>query len=262
MKKIMIIAAIMAFVFTAAKAEELKYNEQLTKTLKLEFDEQAENDSALISWELLGDWDKFDYEFSQGIDEKNKAFTIYAANYKPYDGIVLTIKGTSKTSSGDYNLTMKIKDVENIDIKDEDLNYLNLDLNIHYEAAPFWTKLIVPGIILLALILILIIVLNVTAKFPSGLLQLGHDEVNIKGKKMVSVKNELEKMGVQLESDTDVIFVKKRFGSFQGPCVKEMKNCALEREGVYLSKGAVILPDEEIHGLKDLNGNEIIIRYC
>ena len=261
MKKILIIAAIMAFSFSTAKAEELKHNEKITKTLKLEFDEQAKNDSASISWELLGNWDKFDYEFSQGMDN-NDVFTIYTADYKPYDGIVLTIKGKSKTSSGDYNLIMKIKGAENLDIKDEDLNYLNLDLNIHYEAAPFWTKLIVPGIILLALILILIIVLNVTAKFPSGLLQLGRDEVNIKGKKMVSVKNELEKMGVQLESDTDVIFVKKRFGSFQGPCVKEMKNCALEREGVYLSKGAVILPDEEIHGLKDLDGNEIIIRYC
>lgn len=261
MRKILILATIMAFASTAAKAEELKHDEQLSKTLKLEFDEQAKNDSALISWELLGDWDKFEYQFSQGKDE-NDVFTINATDYKPYDGIVLTINGTPKTNSGVYNLTMKIKDVENIDINDEDLNYLNLNLEINYEEAPFWTKLIAPGIILLALILILITMLHLTAKFPSGLLQLGRDEVNIKGKKMISVKNELEKMGVQLESDTDVIFMKKRFGSFQGPCIKEMKNCALEREGVYLSKGAVILPDEEIHGLKDLNGNEIIIRYC
>ena len=267
MKKAIITGIFLVCTCFTAVSRDLHQNEKLVKSImELEFDEQAKASNAFITWELVGDWDKFVYGFSQGSLNGN-TLTINANEYKDFvdgnEGIALSIQGKSKTDQGNYRLSMKVSDVSDaLDfLKDE----LELDMNINYILPPppsLLERLFVPGIILLALILILIIVLNVTAKFPSGLLQLGHDEVNIKGKKMVSVKNELEKMGVQLESDTDVIFVKKRFGSFQGPCVKEMKNCALEREGVYLSKGAVILPDEEIHGLKDLNGNEIIIRYC
>ena len=40
-----------------------------------------------------------------------------------------------------------------------------------------------------------------------------------------------------------------------------MNNCILERDGVELTRGAVIHVDEEIKGLYDNNGKEIIIRY-
>lgn len=267
MKKAFITSIFLVCTCFNAVSRDLHQDEELVKSImELEFDEQAKASNAFITWELVGDWDKFIIDFSQG-NFDGKLLTVSANEYKDLvdgnEGIALSIKGKPKTGQGNYRLSMKVSEVsDELDfLKDE----LELDMNINYILPPppsLLERLLVPGVILLALILILITVLHLTAKFPSGLLQLGRDEVNIKGKKMISIKNELEKMGVQLESDTDVIFMKKRFGSFQGPCIKEMKNCALEREGVYLSKGAVILPDEEIHGLKDLNGNEIIIRYC
>ena len=54
---------------------------QLTKSLELEFDDLAVESEAYITWELDGDWDKFEYSFSQGELDDN-LFTVYAADYR------------------------------------------------------------------------------------------------------------------------------------------------------------------------------------
>lgn len=265
MKKLLILfMALLATASMSANSIDLMQGKTLTIGFDFAFDDQAKADEAYVTWELLGDWNLFDYNFSQGtIDEKTGDFTVRALEYKDYlDGIVLSIAGKPKTPKGNYNLSIKVKEASNVDI---DKDVIELDLNINYllpPPPPIWKRLLVPAIILAVLALIVILVLHFTAKFPKGLLQLGRDEVELKGKKIVSIKEELDKLGVELESGTDVVLVKKRFGTYQGPSVKEMRNCVLERDGVYLSKGAVILPDEEIHGLTDIQGNEILIRYC
>lgn len=269
MKKVIIIGILMVCTCFTAVSRDLHQGEKLVKSImELEFDEQCMATNAFVTWELVGDWDLFDYSFSQGeLSNKGKLLTINANEYKDfldgYEGIALSIQGKPKTPQGNYRLSMIVSEVsDELDFVKEDLD---LDMNINYilpPPPPLWKRLLVPCIILAVLVLIAILVLHITAKFPKGLLQLGREEVDLTGKKMVSLKEELDKLGVELESGTDVILVKKRFGSYQGPTVKEMKNCALERDGVYLSRGAVILPDEEIHGLKDLQGNEILIRYC
>jgi len=266
MKKSFIFLILMVFAIIPTKADNLKQGEKLVKSLELEFDEQAKTDDVFISWELSGDWDKFDYSFSQGTLENN-VFIIRANEYKGFanghEGIALTIEGKSKTEEGDYNLILRVKEVT------DDLNFpknaLNADFQITYllpPPPPLWKQILVPTIILIALALIILFILHVTSKFPKGILQFGHEEVRLRGKKRVSAKEELEKMGIQLPDGTDIVFVKKRFATFCGPCIKEMKNCSLERDGSYLSKGSIIRLEEEVKGLTDVNGNELLIRYC
>ncbi len=252
-------------VIAAPIEKDLNKDSEMILNLEMGFSDSAKEEGAFVSWELIGDWDKFDYSFSQGSLENN-VFTIRAAEYKEFingeSGIALVISGKPKIEDATYNLSMKVVNVsDGLDFPKEDLN-LNMSVNyILPPPPPIWERMLVPAIILVVLSLIVWLVLNITAKFPRGLLQLGRDEVILKGKSRVSVKEELEKMGVILD-DCDVVFVKKRFGRFQGPCIKELQNCVLEREGVYVSKGTVLLPDEELRGLTDINGNEIIIRYC
>ena len=266
MKKIAIITALIVFAGLTAMADDLKKGEQFTKCLELEFDEQAKADDVFITWELYGDWDEFNYSFSQGTLEDN-LFTIRAKDYKEFlnghEGIVLTVEGKPKTKESEYVLSLRVMNVS------EDLGFskdeLNANFRINYllpPPPPLWKRLLPVGIVLLVLALIIWLVLNVTSKFPKGLLQLGHEEVRMKGKKRISVKEELDKLSIYLPEGTDVVFVKKRFASFQGPCIKEMQNCSLKRYGTDLSKGSVIRPDEEIKGLITENGKEIIIRYC
>lgn len=269
MKKVLLSLVFLALTTVSATAIDLMQGKTLTVGFPFEFDPQAKADNDYITWRLMGDWDKFVVTFSQGtLDESTGLYTISSNDYKDYlGGINLNITGKPKIPQDKYSLIMKIKDASDLDLSSSDIKVEDLELNltINYllpPPPPLWKRLLIPAIILLSLALIICLVLHITAKFPSGLLQLGRDEVDLKGKKKVSVREELEKLGIELEADTDVIFVKKRFGTFQGPCIDMMKNCALERDSVYLSKGAVILPDEEIHGLKDINGNEIIIRYC
>lgn len=246
-----------------ASAENLDSKGVITKHLKLIFNEQAKNSDAFVSWELSGDWNKFNYHFSQG-NVKNNVYTIRAKDYKDFvsshDGITLTIKGKSNTAKGNYELSMKVKDVS------KGLQFpkqkFNLNLGISYTPPSLLKRFMVPGIIVLAIALLSVLILHLTAKFPGGLLQLGTNEVSMKGKKEISVKKELADLGVFLDEDVDVIFVKKRFGAFKGPSIKEMRNCSLERDGVFLSRGNIILQDEDIHGLTDINGEEILIRYC
>lgn len=270
MKKTLFTVLILACFSLTAKSEKLmdslKQDDSRKICMELEINQEAKESQAFISWELNGDWDLFDYQFSQGILEGN-LFTIKANEYKDFvggeEGIALTFKGKPKTESGNYNLKMTVQDVS--DELDFPKDGLNLDMDIVYllpPPPPIWKRLLVPAIILMALVLILLLVMHLTAKFPKGLLQLGRDEISLKGKKVVSVRKELEKLGTQLEGDSDVIFIKKRFGSFQGPVVKEMKGCSLELNGNFISRGTVLHPDEELHGLKDGNGDEIIIRYC
>ena len=266
MKKFFFLCILIAGFGWVAAAQDLHQGDQLVKSLKLGFNDEAKSGNAFISWELVGDWDKFDVDFSQGTLNKD-VFTIKASEYKDFangkDGITLTIQGKPKTPQGNYTLAMKVKEVS------DDLNFpknsMNLNLNINYllpPPPPLWKRLLVPAIILLALIALLLLVLHLTAKFPGGMLQLGREEVYLRGKKKVSVKDELLKANIQLGDDVDIIFTKKRFGPFQGPCIKDIQNCLLERDGIYLSKGSVILPEEEIRGLTDNEGNEILIRYC
>jgi hypothetical protein len=257
----------MVFVAISANADDLKQGDKLIKSLELDFDEQAKSDDVFISWELSGDWDKFDYSFSQGTLEDN-VFTIRANEYKGFanghEGIVLTLEGKSKTDEGNYNLSMHVKDVTN------DLDFpkdaLNADFQINYilpPPPPLWKQLLVPFLIILALILVGFLVFHISAKFPDGLLQLGHDEIELKGRKKISVKKELEKIGRNVNTEMDVVLIRKRFVSYQGPTIKEMKGCELHRsDGSLLGTGDVIYPDETIYGLKDANDDDIIIRQC
>ena len=157
---------------------------------------------------------------------------------------------------------MHVKDVTS------DLDFpkdaLNADFQINYllpPPPPLWKQLLVPFIVLIILALIVLWGLDAAAKFPKGLLQLGNDTVKLKGKKKVSVKDELKKTGVILADGTDVVLVRKKFVSFQGPCIKEINNCALQCNGAMLTKGKVIRRQQEVKGLFDLNGTEISIRY-
>lgn len=267
MKKVIIIGILSVCMCFTAVSKNLHQGEKIVRSImELEFDEQAKAANAFVTWELVGDWGKFDYSFSQGSLNGN-ALTINANEYKDFvdgnEGIALSLQGQPKTDEGNYRLLMKVKDVsDNLDFEKDDLNF---EMNINYllpPPTPLWIKIAIVGGILLALLLIVLLVLHVTAKFPKGILQLGHNEVRLKGKKRISVKDELVKLGVTLPDDTDVVFVKKRFASFQGPCIKEAKNCTLNRYGSNLSNGSVIRPDEEIKGLTSIEGKEIIIRYC
>lgn len=266
MKKLIIFFYFLALLSVSCVAEELRQGDKIVKNLELEFDDRAKANNGFITWELSGDWDKFDYDFSQGNLHKN-VFTINANEYKDFAngeaGIALTIVGKSKTPQGDYTLSMHVAEVsDDLDFPKEELD---ADFHINYllpPPPPIWRRLIVPTIVLLVLLAIALIILNATAKFPKGVLQLGDNSVRLRGKKKVSVKEELAKMSVSLADGTDVIFVKKRFASFRGPSVKEMKGCTLKRYGTEISKGAVIRPDEDVKGLSDLNGKEIVIRYC
>lgn len=263
MKRYLLLIFLMVGLGFSATAEKLKYHDEpITKSLELEFNDVAKSNDAFISWDLVGDWDKFDYRFSQG-KVKNQVFTIKAKEYKDFidgkEGITLTIDGKSRTLTGDYTLSLKVKDVS------KDLKFskqeLNMDLGIQYTGRSILERLLVPIILLLALVALLLLVLHLTAKFPKGLLQLGHETVRLKGKKMISVSEELNKLAISIPEGTEIIFVKKRFAPFNGPCIKVMNNCILERDGVELTRGAVIHVDEEIKGLNDNNGKEIIIRY-
>lgn len=265
MKRLAFLGALVLSTSLMAAPMVLNQEEEFVKCLELDIPDEAKTDNIFISWKLVGDWDKFDYQFSQGTLD-NDVFTIKASEYQAVvdgkKGITLTAKGKPKTDQGLYNLSLKLYNYsEEVEIP----NGLDLNLEIDYQLPPpepIWKTLLKYGIILLALGLITWLVLNTTAKFPKGLLQLGRDEVSLKGKKRISVKEELEKMGTTLEEGTDVVFVKKRFGRFQGPCIKVMSNCSLEREGLFVSKGTVLLPDEELRGLTDIHGNEVLIRYC
>lgn len=246
-------------------ADSLKQDDQLVKTLELEFDDQAREDDVFITWELSGDWDQFDYSFSQGT-LKGNVYTIRANEYKDFangnEGIALTIKGKEDTPEGKYNLAMHVNEVtDNLDFEKETLN---AEFQITYilpPPMPWWQKLIILAVILSVLGLLIAWLFSSQAKFPRGMLQLGKDSIMLKGKKEISVKAELEKMGIQLEPGTEIVFYKKRFATFNGPCVKEIKGCVLERNGSYVTKGTVILPTEDVTGLTDEQGNEIVIRY-
>lgn len=266
MKKIAIITALIVFAGLTAMADDLKKGEQFTKCLELEFDEQAKADDVFITWELYGDWDKFDYSFSQGTLEDN-IFTIRAKDYKEFlnghEGILLTVEGKPKTKESEYVLSLRVMNVS------EDLGFskdeLNADFHINYllpPPMPLWLRLLILGIVLIVIALIVWLVLEISAKFPKGILQIGNEEVKMKGKKRISVKEELDKLCIDLPEGTDVVFVKKRFASFQGPCVKEMQNCSLKCYGTDLSKGSIIRPDDDVKGLVTRGGKEMIIRYC
>ncbi len=266
MKKKILIVVLLSFVGMTASAEVLEHGNTLVKSLELEFDDQAKEDDVFISWELSGDWDKFDYNFSQGTLENN-IFTIRAKEYKDFanghDGIALTIEGKKKTKEGEYNLSMHVTEVS--DDLDFPKDAFNADFQINYllpPPPPLWKRLLVPAIILVVLALFITWLLDYTAKFPRGLLQLGSNTVKLKGKKTISVKDELKKMGTELPEGTEIVLCKKRFTTFQGPCIKELKNCVLQSNGALLTRGKIMRRQQEVKGLKDSAGKEISIRYC
>lgn len=268
MKRISFLLFILAFFTVSTYAVGLDYNdnEPVTKRLKLNVNENAVEGEAFVQWELRGDWDLFEYSFSQGVVDGN-TFTVYAKDYRTSvngeEGILLTIKGKKKTSKGNYLLEMVIvKATDNLVVSKDKMN---LKLPIEYE--PYHKtifEIMLPYIIILVVILLIMLLLNNMAKFPKGLLQVGTDTVKLKGKKMVSVKAELAKLNpnVQLGDGVDVVFVKKKFASFQGPCLKVASGCTLMRNGLRVTKGSVIRLGEEIEGLSDKDGNPIVIRYC
>ncbi len=249
-----------------AKSEDLKQGDQITKHLVLEFNEEAMESNAFVSWKLIGDWDKFDCHFSQG-ELKNDIFTINAVDYKKFvdgqEGVALTVSGKNKTKQGDYSLGLRVQNMsEGMEVdKDE----LELTMNVTYllpPPPPLWRKLLPWIIALVLMFLIVILVLHFEARFPNCLLQVGKNEINLKGKKIVSVKDELNKINIETPRGVDIILQKKRFMTFQGPVIKQMINCNLKRgQSDYMSIGDVILPYENIHGLKDINGNDMLIKF-
>lgn len=264
MKKVSFLMFLLTCLVVSTYAVDLKYGgDPVTKRLKLDVNQAAVESNAFIQWELQGDWDKFDYSFSQGVEEGN-TFTIYAKDYlkavNGEEGVLLTISGKKKTSKGDYNLNMVVvKATDNLSVNKDKMN---LSLPIQYE--PYHKtifEILLPFIILLIVILLIILILHVTAKFPKGLLQLNNTTVKLKGKKMVSVKDELQKMGIFLAEGTDIILVKKRFASFQGPCVKLATNCNLMCNGAPLTKGKIMRRNQEVKGLVDKSGTPISMRY-
>lgn len=246
------------------KACDLKYPDELVESMfELEFSEGAVANNACVYWGLEGDWDKFSYEFSQGI-VKGEVLTLNAGEYKDLvngqKGVSVTLDGKSGTRKGDYLLSMKVKDLsENLQFNG---NESSVDIRINYTPKPLWRVLLVPVVVLVALIIIIILVLHYLAKFPRGLLQLNNNTVQLKGKKEISVKEELKKLKIELNEGTDVILVKKRFASFQGPCVKEATGCSLMCNGAQLTKGKIIRRNQEVTGLTDKDGKRISIRYC
>lgn len=245
--------------------EELRQGVSLEKSImELEFDEQAKADNAFIVWELVGDWDKFDFGFSQG-ELKGRTFTINANDYKKFlngsEGVFLTIKGKPTTQEGKCTLSMKVSEVSgNLEVEPEDPS---LDMRIDYQLpTPIWKTLLLWGSILIALALIIICLMQATAKFPGGLLQLNNKTIQLKGKKEVSIKKELMNMGIALHEGADIVLVRKRFTSFQGPCVKVVSGCSLICNGSPLTKGRIIRHNQDVKGLKDKKGNPVAIRYC
>ena len=269
MKRFLIISLFLIGTFFAASSKQLKEGEQLNESIiVIPFSDAAKATDSYITWELEGDWSQFDFSFSQGnLSSDGRLYTIYANEYKDrvfgLDGIAIVINGMKKPEAKQCHLDMVCTEVsDNLQLDGYSKDELDVHMTIDYIREPFWLRHLVAEIICVVLILILLLVLNVTAKFPGGLLQLNRDEIMLKGRKSVSLKEELSNNGIDLEEGADVILVKKRFGTFNGPCIKEIKNCLLERDGELLSKGAIILDGEEIHGLKDINGVEIIIRFC
>ena len=257
----------MAFACMTVTAEVLNKGEEFVKRLELEFDDQAKADNVFITWKLSGDWEKFDYSFSQGTLKENK-YTIRAKDYKNFvdgnEGITLIVNGKSDTKAGDYTLSMRVTDVTEDLIFSKDV--LNADFRISYvlpPPPPLWKRIFPYAIALIALIFLTLLVLHFSAKFPNCMLQLGNDVVELKGRKKISVRKELENLGRTVGADMDVVLVKKRFVSYQGPTIKEIKGCELKRaDGSPLEIGDSIYPDETIFGLKDSMGNDIIIRQC
>ena len=242
-----------------------RQGDSLVKSImELDFDEQAKDDNAYVTWDLVGDWNKFDYSFSQG-ELKDHALTINANDYKKYvdgsEGIVLTIKGKPTTEEGKYNLSMKAgEQSNNLEIEPRDAS---LDMRVNYFfPTPIWKTLLLVGGIILALALIIFALMQATAKFPGGLLQLNNKKIELKGKKKISIKDELKDMGIALSDGTEIVLVRKRFTAFQGPCVKELTGCYLICNGAPLTQGKIIRRNQDVRGLKDTNGNPVNIRYC
>ena len=184
MKKIFVIGILFLVAglsMSAAVNRELKQGETLKMNLKMSFSEDAKQDNAFVTWELSGDWDKFDYKFSQGT-VKGNILTVKAADYKEFangeDGLAIMISGRKKTEDATYNLVMKVKDVSaNLNFPK---NKMNLDLNVRYllpPPPPIWLILAIVGGAIAVLAALVALVLHVTAKFPRGLLQIGREEV-------------------------------------------------------------------------------------
>lgn len=232
--------------------------------MELEFDGQAKDDNAFVTWELIGDWNKFDYSFSQG-ELKDYALTINANEYKKFvngsEGIVLTIKGKPTTEESKYALSMKMGELsDNLEVEPADAG---LDMRVNYVfPTPVWKTILLLCCIILALALIIICVMHATAKFPSGLLQINNKKITLKGKKEISIKDELHNMGIELAEGTEIVLGRKRFAAFHGPCVKKLTGCNLICNGAPLSKGKIIRRNQDVRGLKDINGNSVNIRYC
>lgn len=232
--------------------------------IELVFDEQAKDDNSYVTLELVGDWNKFDYSFSQG-ELKDHAITFNANDYKKYvngsEGVVLTIKGRPTTEEGKYSLSMKVGELSNnLEIEPVDAG---LDMHVNYVfPTPIWKVLLLWGCIIIALALIIIGLLSATAKFPGGLLQINNKQIQLKGKKEISIKDELQGIGIDLAEGTEIVLARKRFTAFQGPYVKELTGCYLICNGSSLNRGEIIHRNQSVSGLKDINGNPIIIRYC
>ena len=258
MKRLFLTLLVLVSANYAIQAMDLKRDEVITKHLTLEITQAAKDNNAFITWELTGDWNSFDYNFSQGSLKKN-LYTIYANDYQSYvnggNGITFTLTAKSKAKTGNYTLMMTVKETSN-ELEFE-ANKMNLSLDINYDQGPIpfpWTLVC----IIAAILLIIIIVLNAKSKFPSGLIQFGNIEVDLKGKKKVSAREEL---GDTLAAGVDVVFVKKTFGSYNGPMIKKIDGCELKRvDGSIIDKGEILYEGDTLYGMTDSLGKDIVIR--
>ena len=260
MKRLFLTLLVLVSANFAIQAMDLKRDEVITKHLTLEITQAAKDNNAFITWELTGDWNSFDYNFSQGSLKKN-LYTIYANDYQSYvnggNGITLTLTAKSKAKTGNYTLMMTVKETSK-ELEFE-ANKMNLSMDINYDQGPIpfpWTLVC----IIAAVVLIIILVLNSKAKFPSGLLQFGDHEVELKGKKIVSAKSELGEEN--LPEGVDVVFTKRIFGTFNGPIIKASEGCELMlSDGTVVSIGYKLSEGDTLSGLKDNNGYDIIISF-
>lgn len=128
MKRIAFIFIIICLTNNTLALDTLRYNEKVTRQLKLEFNEKAKEEDGYIIWELIGDaWEKVNVSVNQG-RLRGGRFTIRANDYQDFAdgeyGIVITIAPRKRIDEGSYRLRMDVLEVS------PELRFVKSDLNL------------------------------------------------------------------------------------------------------------------------------------
>jgi len=116
----------------------IQCTDSITRQIELEFNKEAIENDAFITWELIGNWQEFTITINQGVLEEN-SFTVKAKDYKDFakgfDGIRICIKPNKHTKEGTYQLSMKVSDIsENLEFSKEELDLIIPEF--YYQAPP------------------------------------------------------------------------------------------------------------------------------